>query len=391
MRKHKSISAIVILGLLAVGFILMNILAGFKKEPPRRPPTEVKRYVKTEKIHYGEMESQVTGSGRLASGHQIDVIAEVQGKILPGRVTLKKGQSFKASQLLFRIFDKEAQMNLLARKSRFLNAIANLLPDFKVDFPNSYPHWTSFLGSLDIEKDLPSLPKFQSERQKIFVAGRNILSDYYSIKAEEVRLKKYSVHAPFNGSYTAVNLEVGAVVNPGGRVGRIIRTDKLELEVPVEVHNAHWLQVGDKVQVTTESGAEQWEGTVARKAGFVEATTQSIMVFVSLEGGGENHPVPGSYLKAVFPGIKVPRSMELPRNAVFNSNEVFVVVDGRLAKRVITIHKVDENTLIFSGLEEGLDLVVEPLVNAAENQTVQLMSEAGKAKPAAPAPAAPAK
>lgn len=373
MKNRKLIVGFTVLIIIGGAFLLMKVLAGFRKEPPKIPPKEIKRYVKAEKVAYQDIESQVIGTGRLSSMHQVDVITEVQGKILAGNVPLKKGQSFKKGDLLFRIYDREARLNLLSRKSRFLNAIANLLPDFKVDFPDSYENWTRFLGDIKIEEDLPPLPKIASTKEKIFLAGRNILSDYYSIKSEEVRLKKYSVYAPFKGTYTQVLLEVGSVANPGSRVGEIIRTDKLELEVPVEAHNADWINPGDTAYVTTEDGSREWSGNVVRKADFVDAGTQSISVFVGLESTPQNPLYLGMYLKAVFPGVMVRNAMQIPRNAVFNSNEVFIVKDGRLAKRMIDIHKVDETTLIFSGLDQGAALVVEPLVNAAENSQVEII------------------
>ena len=64
--------------------------------------------------------------------------------------------------------------------------------------------------------------------------------------------------------------------------------------------------------------------------------------------------------------------MEMPRNAVFNNNEVFAVVEGKLVKRTIHIHKINETTLLFSGLDEGMELVVEPLVNVLENTPVEI-------------------
>lgn len=377
MKNRKLIIGFSILGIIVLAILLMNVLSSFRKEPPKMPPKEIKRYVKAQKVAYGDIESQVAGSGRLSSMQEVDVITEVQGKILAGNVPLKKGQSFKKGELLFRIYDQEARLGLLARKSRFLNAIANLLPDFKVDFPNSYKNWTDFLGTINIEQDLPSLPEIKSTKEKIFLAGRNILSDYYGIKSEEVRLKKYKIYASFTGTYTDVFLEVGSVANPGSRIGKIIRTDQLELEVPIEVHNADWIKFRDPVYVTTEDGSREWSGKVVRKADFVDARTQSISVFVGLESTPENPLYPGMYLKAVFPGIIVRNAMQMPRNAVFNTNEVFVVKDGRLAKEQISIYKVDEKTLIFSGLEEGIDLVVEPLVNATEDLKVEILGANG--------------
>ena len=65
--------------------------------------------------------------------------------------------------------------------------------------------------------------------------------------------------------------------------------------------------------------------------------------------------------------------MEMPRNAVFNNNTVFAVEEGRLVKQTIDIQKINETTLLFSGLAAGTELVREPLVNALENAPVEIM------------------
>ena len=63
--------------------------------------------------------------------------------------------------------------------------------------------------------------------------------------------------------------------------------------------------------------------------------------------------------------------MEIPRNAVFNTNEVFVIVEDRLQKRQINIIKENEKTLIFNGLEESEMIVLQPLINVLEGTLVE--------------------
>ena len=72
--------------------------------------------------------------------------------------------------------------------------------------------------------------------------------------------------------------------------------------------------------------------------------------------------------------------MEIPRNAVFNSNEVYVVDDSILVKKKVNVEKISETTLFFSGLEKGEDVVIEPLINASENMKVKKLSEIKKSK-----------
>jgi hypothetical protein len=67
--------------------------------------------------------------------------------------------------------------------------------------------------------------------------------------------------------------------------------------------------------------------------------------------------------------------MEVPRNVVFNTNEVFIVENNRLSKKTINIIKLNEKTLIFNGLEEGDILVTQPLVNVQEGTLVEINKE----------------
>lgn len=369
--KRKIIIIVSGLLIIAGSVFAMQFLSEQKKLPDKQKPKAKKISVRVKKVKLQETPIELRGSGRLESRQYVDLISEVQGKIHQGNTLLKKGQSFKKGMLLVRIDQSEFRYALKAKKSKFLNSIANILPDFKIDYTESYPHWMQFFNAIEIEKEMPELPDIQTNKEKIFLASRNILSDYYAIKSDEVRLNKYLLHAPFHGAITEVFLEVGAVANPGSRIAKLIRTDHLELEVPLEANDIEYIKISDTVQVTNENETHSWTGEIIRIANFVEAKTQSVSVFVSITSTQNNLLYKGMYLKAKFPGQPMKQVMEIPRNAVFNSNEVFIVENGRLQKRRIKIHKVNTETLIFSGLKEGTKLVIEPLINANENMPVK--------------------
>ncbi len=65
--------------------------------------------------------------------------------------------------------------------------------------------------------------------------------------------------------------------------------------------------------------------------------------------------------------------MEIPRASVFNHNQVFIVLDGKLVKKTINILKVNEKTLLFNGIEEGLEIVTESLINGKENTLAEII------------------
>lgn len=375
MKERKIVIVVAILVILGVSFGGMLLLESMKEVPEKEIKEVPKKYVLAKQVAYTETNSNITASGRLESQDFFDVSAEVQGKILQAAVPLKKGQTFHQGQAIVRLYNKESVLNLKARKSRFLNAVANLLPDFKIDFTESYSKWQEFFKEINLDKNLPDLPEIKTEQEKIYLASKNILSDYFGIKSEEERLRKYTIWAPFSGSFSEVFLHSGSVANPGSRIATIIRTDKLELEVPVEEHEAKWIKVGDPVTITNQANDNKWQGRVLRKSNFVNPNTQSITVFVGLSSSAKNPIYKGMYLNAKFPGLTLAKTMEIPRNAVFNTNEVFTVQDSVLKKEEIIVHKINEKTMIISGLPVATELVMEPLINATENMKVHIIRE----------------
>jgi multidrug efflux pump subunit AcrA (membrane-fusion protein) len=373
MKKQKYIILVAGAAIIIFSFLSMKALSGLKENPEPKPPVETLRFVKAKPIKYEDITASLTASGRVASRSEITISAEVSGKILEGKVPFKAGLSFGKGDLLVKIYDNEAALSLKAAVSSFLTQLAGILPDLKIDFPESYSKWYSFFERIEIQKDLPELPEFSSTQEKVFLASKNILSNYYTIKSSESRLKKYSIYAPFSGAITQVNVENGAIANVGATLGKIINTSSLELEVPLEVKDAKWINIGDRVLASEESGQDEWSGTVLRKAGDVNEETQSMSVYVSLTNNSSKPIYKGQYLKARFHGIPLNSVMELPRNAVFNSNEVFTVEDSLLTKEEINVVKVGEKTLFFNGLKENTEIVVEPLVNAPEQTKVKII------------------
>jgi membrane fusion protein (multidrug efflux system) len=368
---------IIILGsivlILIVAVALSSVFSGMKPEEEKKEEEKIIRYVKASKIEYTDIESELTETGRVASKSIIDLSPEVRGKILNGGVQLKKGQSFRKGQLLLKIYNQEARLALQAKKSSFLNALANILPDMKMDYPDRYQTWVDFFEAVEINKPLPEMPEIKSAKEKIFLSSRNILGSYYSIKSDEIILSRYYIYAPFNGSYTAVYSEPGAIANPGVRIASMIRTDKLELEVPVEVENVKFMKKGQTVNIISANDQEEFEGKITRISNFVDPQTQSVSVFIDISSKKSANVYQGEYMSVVFSNILLKDAYEIPRNAVFNQNEVFTVVGGKLKKRLVNILKMNDETILINGIDEGTMIVTESLINAVDNMEVEIL------------------
>lgn len=373
MIKRKWIIISSITAILIISYGLMRFLIAQKPELPQRPPLVSERWVKAEPVVYRTISSPVTAKGRVVSSSEVEIVAEASGRIEPGDVPLKKGQSFRKDQILLTIYRDEAELDLKAQKSRFLNTVANLLPDLKIDYGEFYDTFRDFFITIKMDAPLPPLPTVDHESLRIFLASRNVLAEYYAIKQAELKLSRHTIHAPFNGVFVEVHLEVGAYTNAGGRIGRILATEALEVDVSVENGNVHWIKIGDPVALTVQDRETSWHGRVVRIAEFMDEETQSRSVFVRVPLRGQNPLYVGEYLSAQFEGSLVNHVMVIPRNALFNFNEVFTVRDSLLKIEEAAIIRLTETEALIRGLEENIYVVTQPLINVSENTPVKIL------------------
>jgi membrane fusion protein, multidrug efflux system len=371
MKVKFFITVLAISAIVGLSMVFSGWLSSKKPEPQIVQPELNLRLVETQLVSYSEVPAVVEAPGRLVSGRIVDIISEVQGEILEGEIPLKVGQTFTKGQMLCKIYDIERILTIQAAKSRFMNILAGALADVKFDYPEHYDGMMEFFDQIDINGKLPDFPEIEDRSLKIFLAGRDILNQYYTIKGMEERLERHYIKAPFSGSVIEVYIEAGGIANLGTRIAKVIKTDVMELEVPVKVADLKWINIGDEVTICDEQQINSWQGKVIRTSNFIDPETQSALIFVQVDNNTKTPIMPGMFLIAKFNGKVLFDAMEIPRQAVFNQNEVFIVVDSALRKRTIAIQKINNETVIFNGLEEGTEIVTEPLINVKEGTIVE--------------------
>ncbi|NOU60377.1 efflux RND transporter periplasmic adaptor subunit [Marinifilum caeruleilacunae] len=369
--NRKVVIVLLVVATLAVAGGLAMFFESMKVDPAKNLDSSKLPTVRVQEVKYSSIESPIIEKGRLLSNLEVNLSSEVAGRIVESGVPLKVGQKFRKGDLLIKIYDKDAKMDLRAQKSRFLNKLAENLPDIKVDYPDNFENWMNFFNSIKLDERIPDLPEVQSTQEKVFMASRNILGEFYAIKSAEVKLEKRKIYAPFDGSFVEVNTQVGSVAGMGSKLAGIIESKNLELQVPVDSEDIKWLRLNDEVEVLDSNGDLLCMGKLVRKSEFVDQGTQSVSVFVKLK----NHKVDlyqGQFLTARFNGKQISEAMEIPRTAVFSSNKVYVLENDLMKSRRVNVLKRNENSLIFTGLKEGEILIIEPPVKATENMKVQV-------------------
>lgn len=361
MKKKKllygGLSVLIVIATIMVSAMLIK----GKPKPKKDNHAHNIMYVKAQKVNMIETESNMVYRGRVTAFDNVSLAAEVQGKIMQGDVRLKDGEDFKKNDVLIRIYKEDVEASLKSGKSSFLQTLSVILPDLKVDYPVEYEKWNTFFNSLDVEKPLPVLPDIHSNKEKVFLAANNVLANYYNLQQQEINLSRYIIRAPFNGSFKMVNKEIGAVASPGAELATIIRSDKLEVTVPVFPKDLNWIKEGDKVLVTDNEGDSKI-ASISRIAGFVEEATQSVNVYLTYYATGNRGFLQGEYVNVTFRGSKV-TGFEIPREALIDDSHVYELKDKKLLKVQIDILRQLNDSYIISGLDTNKVIVIESLAS----------------------------
>lgn len=325
--------------------------------------------VKAEVAKNSNYTSNIKYRGRISSYENVSLSAEVSGKIIQGDIPFKAGQEFTKGNVLVRIYNEDVKASLMSGKSSFMKTLSSILPDINYDFPDEYTKWKNFFNEIQVDKSLPELPKINSDQEQIFLASQGVLTAYYSLRQQEINLQKYTIYAPFNGTLKSVSKEIGAVTSMGAELASIIRTDKLEVTVPVLPEDAKWIKVGDPVELI---GINQTEtGKVSRIANFVDASTQSINIYINYYPNGNNYFLDGEYIDVKFEISKNAKGIKIPREALLNGNQIYVIQDESLIKKTIHIERSLDDYYIISGINDNEIIVTESLADVSEATKVK--------------------
>ena len=310
---------------------------------------------------------KVKSSGRVVPGKIINISSEVQG-VLESGISLKKGSKFKKGDLLFKLRDTDIKLMLAAKKSAYLSLIAQNLPDIATDFSQEFDKWNNFFNGTNVDQPLDDFPSFNTTREKNFIISRNILAEYLSIKSDEFKLSKYFQFAPFTGSIVESYTDKGAIVNPGSPVIQIMRSDELEIEIPIPLKYMDNIKVGTKVNLFDNS--KTFYGKIIRKGDFINANTQNVPVYVKPDNATSIFY--GMYLEAFLEFNDTEDVVRIPRKALFDNQKLYIINenDSTLKSISVDIRSSDDQFVYLSNIEDSVLYVSKPVINAKENTKV---------------------
>ncbi len=354
-----------------------------QKEPPQRKVAGTKvKTVDTLRVQNRQIPTQLQVQGELSAFDKIDIFSEVSGTLESTGRPFKVGTYFPKGSLLIEVDQEEAKLSLLSQKSNLLNAVTQLMPDLKIDYPESFQNWQNYLDSFEVEDPLAPFPEPVNEQEKYFIASRNLYSQYYNIKSAEERLDKYSIYAPFGGVLTSVSINPGAIVRAGQKLGELMNTNSYELEATVPLRDLKYIAEGNPVTLYSDAIPGEWKGRINRISNQVDESTQTVRVFIGVSGKELRENM---YMRGEVVASSIDNAYPLPRRLLVDQGAVFVVRDSFLRLEEVQVVKMTDESAIVRGLPDGTPVMAEPIPDAFDGMKIKL-ARSGNAQSSNAAP-----
>ena len=288
------------------------------------------------------------------------LVAEVQGRILPSNKPFKAGTTYQKGEALLRIDSQEFALNLESQKSAFLNILTGMMPDLKADYPENYQNWLDYVNHYQSGVSLPPLPDTKSNPEKYFLTSRQVYNTYFNIKAQEERLKKFTLTAPYSGSLSTAAVDNGGLVSPGQSLGTFISDNNYEVEAAVKLALAQMLKVGQKIDLHNKSLNRTFTATVVRINNIVDPNTQNIPVFLQIS---DKDLRSGMYLEGQVTASIFENAVKIPATAINRDNTVHLLRDGVIRKETIEIMNSEVSEAVVGGLKDNAQLILTTFQN----------------------------
>ncbi|MEI9864615.1 MAG: efflux RND transporter periplasmic adaptor subunit [Limisphaerales bacterium] len=273
------------------------------------------------------------------------------------------------NQMLAEIDTPEVDQQLAQAKAELDQANANLgLAKISAD------RWTDLLKSSSVseQETAEKTADYTLKQANVAAAQANVR------RLEET--KKFSrVVAPFDGTVTARNTDIGQLINATGGVElfRLAQTDPLRVYVRAPQSLIYAIAVGQTAELTfQELPGRTFTATVTRTAGAVDPASRTLQVELQVPNP-KGEILAGSYAQVRFNEATDVRILTLTDNAlIFRAEGMQVALvdsNNTVHIRSIKLGRDFGNTVqVLSGLELNDRIIINPPDSIADGMTVEI-------------------
>jgi len=339
---------------------------------------------------------RVPTQGTVRPRTQIQLAAEVSGKVVMVSPSFDVGGFFQEGDVLFRIEPSDFAAAVTRAEAQVAEARYRL--DFEeAEADVARQEWAK-LG-----EEAPPSPLLLRGPQ-VDQARAALASAQAALDQARRDLRRTEIKAPFDGRVGEKNVDVGQFVTKGSPVARLYSVDIAEVRLPLSADQLAFVDIplryrdrprpdsGPVVLLYGSLGgrAHTWTGRVDRAEGEIDTRTRMLSVVAQVRDpyGRRDHDdrpplAVGLFVEAEILGRSTNHVAILPRSALRGPNQVLIVdSENRLQFRDVNVLRADRTqAVIGAGLSDGDRVCTSPLDVVTQGMRVRVEATA-----TAPAP-----
>lgn len=407
---------------LAGAFFLTNWLVTTRPEVIGRPVFPTVYTVDTMIAEKADHQPLIRVYGEVLAARSVDLRSLVAGEVIAVSDNLKTGGTVKKGETLLEIdaFEyegalREARANKAETEARLdeANALLRLerarlerLAEQAVFARNDVERIRQLRErGAATEKQVEERALIVSQREQAVEQSRiNIVVEEarvaqlraglerldWRIEQSQRNLGNTKLIAPFDGTVRTSAAEIGKLVNANDVVVSLYETESLEARFVLT--DARFARLNSGAEdiigrpaeiVWTVGGVDYgFSGRIDRIGAEIASERGGVELFAAIDA--DDQPIglrPGAFVEITLPDRLFAEHIRLPDLAVYNGNQVYLVENGELVARTVTIAAYDgDDVLVASGLEEGEEVLTTRIAEIGPGLKVR--REGAAARPA---------
>ena len=391
--------------------VLVWLLGVFAPQPETSEPPPQSPLVSTAPVEVRAGSLLVRGTGTVRPAREIQLTAEVGGRLVEVSDALVSGGRFEAGETLARIDPSDYRNAVQQAEAQVTQAKFQLIQarEQAGAARQDYERIRERTGEAPTP-DSTELGRLVFNEPQVAQAEANLQSAEAALETAKVNLERTRLQVPFEGMVRQKQADLGAYIAPGTPVATVYGTDVVEIVVSLSSRKAAlirnlWSTTGQQAgaelpaTVTTTYGGEafSWPGRVHRVEGAISERTRTVDVVVRVPDpydrgmtvpsqgtepsyGPERPPLTvGTYAEVDIEGRQDGSYHVVPRRAVHTREPdrppvVWTVEgDSMLVERPVTpIQTVEEQTYLAPTLDPDTRVITTDLRVQTDSMAVRV-------------------
>ncbi|OAQ21138.1 efflux RND transporter periplasmic adaptor subunit [Thermosulfurimonas dismutans] len=381
MKKRGLLQALAASLILAMGLGISYHLISSRPKPPAKRREKPVLVVKTVEVKPQAFTYTVETTGTVVAPRQIELSAEVSGKIIYVSPKLLPGEVVLEDEVLIKI-DPTDYEAAVVRAEAELKQAERVLAELSAEAERSVAEWRA------LHPESPP-PPLVAKKPQLAEARAAVSAARAALKKARTDLKRTEIRAPYKARVLEVHAEVGSYASPGRILAVLYPLSGLEIYAPVADHFLPYIAVpglnapakapGSPAEIFWEAGEAvfRYPGRIIRAAGAVEEKTRLLPLYLRAKESSQTPPLlPGVFVTVRILGRSFPEVFILPKEALNRDlGETFVWVvnsEERLERRPVKVLYEDEKRVVVTeGLSAGEKVVAQRLRGAVSGMLVR--------------------